>query len=89
MGWVWLGVKLILVLVFIQLGVYINSYGWDKAIRDAGWLGGIGWGLLEDVLNQNQGQQRTPRGARGRGQAAYDTGYNNAYGQGRRTGRYG
>lgn len=90
MSWVWLGVKILLLLVLAQAAVYVNSYGWDRAIRNAGWLGGIGWGLLEDMLNQNQGQggQRAqPRGTRRRNQN-YDNDYN-AYGQGRGRGRYG
>lgn len=84
MGWVWLGIKLLLLLVTLQVGWYINSYGWDRAFRNASWIGGIGWGLLEDFLNQkNGGQQRPPRGTRSRGQSNY----NNAYGQ-RGNGRY-
>lgn len=85
MGWVWLGVKLVLLLVVVQLGMYINSYGWDRAIRQAGWLGGIGWGLLEDMLNQDGNRQ--PRGTRSRGQAYNNNDY--GYGQGRTRGRYG
>lgn len=81
MGWVWLGIKLLLLLVTVQVGWYINSYGWDRAFRNASWIGGIAWGLLEDFLNQkNGGQQRQPRGTRSRGQ-------NNAYNQ-RGNGRY-
>lgn len=84
MGWIWLGIKLLLLLVVVQVGLYVNSYGWDRAIRNAGWLGGIVWGLLEEMLNQNNGgQQRQPRGTRSRGQ----NNYNNAYGQGRGRGR--
>lgn len=88
MGWVWLGVKMILLLVLVQVGIYINSYGWERALRDAGWLGGIGWGLLEDMLNDNQGgQQRQPRGTRRRGQSGQN--YNDyAYRQERGRGRY-
>lgn len=85
MGWVWLGVKLLLLFSVVQVGFYINSYGWDKAIRNAGWFGGIVWGLLEDILNQdNGGGQRRPRGTRSRGQ----NNYNNAYGQSRGGRRY-
>lgn len=84
MGWVWLGIKLILLLVVVQVGFYVNSYGWERAASQAGWLGGIVWGLLEDAMNQNQGgQQRQPRGTRGRGQNNY------AYGQADGRGRYG
>ena len=88
MGWVWLAVKLVLVAVMVQVGLYVNSYGWERAIRNAGWLGGIGWGLLEDMLNQNQNQQqRQPRGTRSRGQSGYNNNYNErGYGAG---GRYG
>jgi len=72
MGWVWLGIKLMLLLVVVQVGFYVNSYGWERAMGQAGWLGGIVWGLLEDAMNQNQsGQQRQPRGTRGRGQKNY------------------
>lgn len=82
MGWVWLGIKLLLLFVVVQVGFYVNSYGWDKAIRNAGWIGGIAWGLLEDMLNQNNGGgQKQPRGTRSRAQ-------NNAYGQARAGGRY-
>lgn len=85
MGWVWLGIKLLLLLVMVQAGWYINSYGWDRALRNASWIGGIAWGLLEDLLNQNNGgQQRPPRGTRSRGQ----NNYNNAYGQRRGNGGY-
>lgn len=88
MGWVWLGIKLILVLFAVQIGVYINSYGWERALRDAGWLGGIVWGMLEDVLNDNQtGQQRQTRGTRRRGQSGYNYD-DNTYRSGRGRGRY-
>lgn len=89
MGWVWLGIKLFLLLVVVQIGLYVNSYGWERAIRQAGWFGGIAWGVLEDMLNENQdGQQRQPRGTRRRGQKNYDYGQY-AYGQGGGRGRYG
>lgn len=85
MGWVWLGIKLLLLFVIVQVGFYVNSYGWDRAIRNAGWIGGIVWGLLEDMLNQNNGgAQKQPRGMRGRGQSNY----HKAYGQARAGGRY-
>ena len=89
MSWVWLGIKLILLLLVVQLGFFVNSYGWESAIRNAGWIGGIGWGLLEDLINQNQGgQQRQPRGTRRRAQNNY--GYDDqAYGQGQGRGRGG
>lgn len=90
MGWVWFGVKILLFLVLAQAAVYVNSYGWERAMRNAGWLGGIGWGLLEDMLNQGQGQggQRgQPRGTRRRNQNYDDNSY--GYGQGGGRGRYG
>lgn len=86
-GWIWLGAKLLLFLLVVQIGFYINSYGWERALRDAGWLGGIGWGILEDILNDSQGgQRRQPRGTRQRGQNNY-----NQYTHPRagRSGRYG
>lgn len=88
MGWVWLGVKVILLLAVVQVGMFVNSYGWERAIKQAGWLGGIGWGLLEDMLNQNQNQNRPPRGTRQRGQNAYNTYGDNEYGQRRGGAQY-
>lgn len=81
MGWVWLGIKLLLLLAAVQVGFYVNSYGWERAAKNAGWLGGIAWGLLEDMLNQNNGQQRQPRGTRSRAQNAQGgtRGGNNRY----------
>jgi len=82
MGWVWLGIKLILVLVMVQVGFYINSYGWERAVSQAGWLGGIAWGLLEDAMDQKQGSQPSqPRGTRKRGQNKYN--YNDYGARGR------
>lgn len=73
MGWVWLGIKLFLLLAVVQIMFYINSFGLDRTMRNAGWIGGIAWGFLEDALNNNQGtQQRQPRGTRGRGQNNYN-----------------
>ncbi len=89
MGWVWLGIKLILLLIVMQVGFYINSYGWEKALNQAGWLGGIAWGLLEDYLDQNKGgQHRQPRGTRRRGHNNYNSN-DYAYGQAGARGRYG
>lgn len=90
MGWVWLGVKMVLLLFIVQLGWYVNQYGWERAARDAGWAGGIVWGLLEEFMNQDQGgQQRQPRGTRRRGQNNYNRNDDYGYGQRTRTGRYG
>lgn len=91
MGWIWLGVKMIIVLFIVQLGYYVNQYGWERAAKDAGWIGGIAWGMLEDFMNESQGsQQRQPRGTRRRGQNNYDRSYNDyTYGQRAGRGRYG
>ncbi|KAK5947562.1 hypothetical protein PMZ80_001715 [Knufia obscura] len=87
MGWVWLGVKMVLLMAVVQVGFYVNSYGWERAMNQAGWVGGIVWGLLEDALNKDHGgQQRQPRGTRRRGQNGYnnnDYGYPQAGGRGR------
>lgn len=90
MGWVWLGIKLVLVLIMVQVGFYINSYGWERAISQAGWLGGIAWGILEDAMDQKQGgQARQPRGTRRRGQNNNNNYNNYGYGQADGRGRYG
>lgn len=49
MGWVLLFVKLALLLFVVQAAWYINAYGWEKALGDAGWIGGILWGWAEGV----------------------------------------
>ena len=46
MWWIALAFKLVLLLVIVQLGFYVHSYGWEKTLRDAGWL----WGILEGFL---------------------------------------
>lgn len=83
-GWIWLGVKLLLLLVCVQIGFYVSTHGLDNTLRQAGWVGGIVWGLLEDVVNGNSqhvfGQQQQqqqqqgipPRGMRSRAQARGD-----------------
>lgn len=76
LGWVWLGIKLLFLLVIVQVGLYVNSYGWERAVRTAGWFCGIIWGLLEEFLNENNGQQQTqPRGTRVRTQNNYNDRY--------------
>ncbi|KPI38590.1 uncharacterized protein AB675_4107 [Cyphellophora attinorum] len=65
-GWIFFFVKLGLLLVLVQAVVYVNAYGWEKAVKDAGWLGGMAWGAAEGVWD----------GAAGRGHG------NNRYGGG-------
>ena len=37
-----MAVKLILLVVAVQAVIYVQQYGWVRAVEDAGWL----WGLL-------------------------------------------
>jgi len=90
MGWVWLGVKLMVVLFIVQLGWYVNQYGWERAANNAGWIGGIAWDFAEQFLNQDaRGQQKQTGGTKSRGK---NTRNYNDYGYGQRAGgrgRYG
>lgn len=88
-SWIWLGAKLLLLLVCVQIGFYVSTHGLDNTVRQAGWVGGIVWGLLEDMVNgnsqqaygQQQQQRTTPRGMRSRAQARADRQYD-GYGDG-------
>lgn len=70
MGWVIMLVKFVIILVGVQVVVYVNKYGWENAIRDASWWGGIVWGFVEEMLEGSDGGQKAPRGTRSRGSSA-------------------
>ncbi|ETN42249.1 uncharacterized protein HMPREF1541_04190 [Cyphellophora europaea CBS 101466] len=46
-GWIFLFVKLALLALLLQGVWYVNAYGFEKALHDAGWVGGILWGWAE------------------------------------------
>jgi len=49
--------------VAINMVLYVNRYGWNKALNDAEWAFGLLWGLVEDkVMNRNgESENRTGR----------------------------
>lgn len=49
-SWIKFFVKIGMVLLVVQGVVYVRSYGWEKALRDAGWVGGIMWGWAEEAF---------------------------------------
>lgn len=50
--WVFLVVKLVLVLGLLQLGIYVYTYGVEKTLSDLGWV----WGFVESLM-ENTAQQ--------------------------------
>jgi len=58
-GWIFFGIKLLLVLVLVQVVLYVNQYGWEKTLRDAGWLGGIVWGFVEAAFQEQDDGTKT------------------------------
>lgn len=65
-GWIVLAVKLCIVLIAVQALIYINTYGWDKAMNDATWVGNMMYDFAEDAI-QNAGlDDNIPRGMRPR-----------------------
>jgi Nuclear pore assembly and biogenesis len=65
-SWFYFLVKIGLVLLVIQAVFYVQAYGLQKALRDAGWLGGIVWGFVEETYNQS-GAAREDRSYGSRG----------------------
>jgi hypothetical protein len=70
LGWVMFFVKLGLVLGMVQVGWYVNQYGWEKAARDAGWIGGVVWGWVEGAWEGSAGHGGNGRGGWGGGNAS-------------------
>ncbi len=68
MSWVRFLMKIGMVLLLIQAVLYVQAYGWEKAVRDAGWVGGLAWGWAEEAFNGigGQGVNEYPYGVTGR-----------------------
>ena len=71
-GWLFFFIKLGLILLAVQTFFYVQTYGWDKALRDAGWLGGMVWGFVEQAYNQADNNKKSagkgyPGGRDGKG----------------------
>ena len=77
MFWVFLVFKLIALLLCVQLGLYLYTYGVEKTLRDLGWV--VGWveGLIGNTMGQGYGY--------GQQQAGYgwEAAIRNAAGRGR------
>ena len=65
MSWVLFFIKIGFVLFLVQTFFYVQTYGWQKALRDAGWAGGIVWGFVEEAYNQAGNGQDKRYGSRG------------------------
>ena len=48
MWWIIFAVKIAVLLLVLQVGFYVHNYGWEKTLRDLGWL----WGLAEGFFPQ-------------------------------------
>ena len=75
-GWVMLLVKMVVLLLIVQGVWYVNAYGWEKAVQDAGWVGGMVWGWAEGAWEGSAGgasggsgfgRAGTTRGGKGQG----------------------
>ena len=65
-SWLFFFIKIGLLLVAIQIGFYVHAYGGQRALRDAGWLGGLVWGFVEEAMQEAQTDRRDgARGSRG------------------------
>ena len=86
MSWVRFFVKIGVVLFVIQAGLYVQAYGWEKSVRDAGWVGGLVWGWAEQAFEGvgGQGTNKYPYGAGGRGGGSGEKGWMNTSGGGGR-----
>ena len=67
MSWIWFMFKIGMVLVLIQVVIYVQAYGWQKALRDAGWIGGIVWGFVDEAMQQSKQDKRAGSAAYGGG----------------------
>lgn len=65
LSWIVLLLKIALLLLLVQGVVYVQQYGWQMALRDAGWLGGIVWNFVEDAMQDNETGQYGQRNYRG------------------------
>lgn len=55
MGWVWFVLQLGAVVAMMQLVYYVNAYGWEKALEDAGWVAAMLWGSVEGTWKGSEG----------------------------------
>ena len=67
MSWVRFFFKIGVLLLVVQGVLYVKAYGWEKAVRDAGWVGGLVWGWAEEMVNGvgGEGVNQYPYGAGG------------------------
>ena len=89
MSWIWFMFKIGMVLVLIQVVIYVQAYGWQKALRDAGWIGGIVWGFVDEAMQQSKQDKRAESAAYGGGKKWNTSGGRQQAprgGRGRRTG---
>ncbi|KAH1401529.1 hypothetical protein KXW91_006113, partial [Aspergillus fumigatus] len=66
MFWVMLVVRVVFYGSLVALGCYVYSVGVEKAGRDLGWLLGVLWGFVEEVLAGVE-SGRSPSGGPGAG----------------------
>lgn len=71
MYWVFLAIKVVFVLLLLQAALYVNTYGIEKALRDAGWLWGVVEGLFGETVINGQQEWNNVRGNTGRAQRGY------------------
>ncbi|EXJ84321.1 hypothetical protein A1O3_04988 [Capronia epimyces CBS 606.96] len=50
-GWVVFVLKLVVLLALVNVVVYVNRYGWDRALRDAEWLLGFVGGFVQNMVS--------------------------------------
>ncbi|KAL5341865.1 nuclear pore assembly and biogenesis-domain-containing protein [Aspergillus crustosus] len=79
MFWVWLGIRLAWWATVVSLGVYMYQAGWERVLRDAGFLFSFLVGLLEQfgkgLEESTAAGAGAGAGAGGRGQAGSREGY--------------
>ncbi|RMZ77495.1 hypothetical protein DV738_g4440, partial [Chaetothyriales sp. CBS 135597] len=51
-SWILFFAKIALALMTIQAVLYVQRYGWDKALEQGVWLAGLAWRVLEETIHQ-------------------------------------
>ena len=72
-----------MLLLVVQVGLYVQANGWEKSVRDAGWLAGLVWGWAEEMVG-GQGTNAYAYGAAGRARGTNGKGWLNTSGGGGR-----
>lgn len=81
-GWLFFFIKMAVVLILVQAAFDVSTYGWEKTLDRAGWLGGILWGWAEQAWEgtesaakeQGFGVGGNSGGSRGRGSSGWGNG---------------